>query len=256
MNSPFLRYSLDYFERNRPLFESDEFPARPHLRKDKYPLRFLRYWQAHNAIVDYQKQVGRKIDLVDLGCERGLLKLLAGNEIDAHWTGLDWNLSRPSLQRAEYDHLIAADFDKPLDLPDSSADVVVSLHVFEHLPRPEFTAAEVARVLKPGGIFLMGTPVVPQFAAARGEKRYQDELARGKRWAGKHINKFWPERATKLMESAGLKVDWLTGSYFLRTSGHGLENFKPWIRINQAWGAAFPSLGQEMYVQARKPANP
>lgn len=253
MNSPFLQYSLDYFDRNRPVFEKDDFPAKPHLKKDKYPLRFLRYWQAHMAIVEFQSKVGRKIDLVDLGCERGLLKILAGDDIDAHWVGLDWNLSRPSLQGAGYDELKNADFDKPLPLEDGVADVVVSLHVFEHLPRPDFTVSEVARVLKPGGIFLMGTPVVPKFAASIGEKRYQDELKRGKRWAGKHINKFYPERARKLMNNAGLEVDWLSGSYFLRTSGLGLENFRPWIRLNQAWGSVFPSLGQEMYVQAHKP---
>lgn len=253
MNSPFLNYSLDYFERNQPVFDGADFPVRPHLKKDRYPLRFLRYWQAHSAIVEFQKKLGRPIQLVDLGCERGILKILAGDEIDAHWTGLDWNLSRPSLQGAGYDELKNADFDKPLPVDDNFADVVVSLHVFEHLPRPEFTVAEVARILKPGGIFLMGTPVVPKVAASFGEKRYQDELSRGKRWAGKHINKFWPERATKLMKEANLEVDWLAGSYFLRTSGSGLENFKPWVRLNHAWGAAFPSLGQEMYVQAHKP---
>ena len=253
MNSPFLHYSLDYFDRNRNYLRHPDFPARKHLTKDKYPLRFLRYWQAHCAIVEYQAEVNRKIDLVDLGCERGLLKLMAGDEINAQWTGLDWNLSRPSLERAGYDHLHSADFDKPLPLPDNSADVVVSLHVFEHLPRPEFTISEIQRILKPGGIFLMGTPVVPKFAAPIGEKRYQNELARGKRWAGKHINKFYPQRAKRLIEEAGMELDWLTGSYFLRTSGHGLENFRAWIRLNQAWGAAFPSLGQEMYLH---PGNP
>jgi len=255
MKSPFLRYSLNYFERNRPLFKSDDFPTRPHLRKDKYPLRYLRYWQAHNAIVDYQKELGRKIDLVDLGCERGLLKIMAGEEIDANWIGLDWNLTRPSLQNARYDKLIEADFDKPLDLPDNSADVLVSLHVFEHLPRPEFTAAEIFRVLKPGGIFLIGTPVVPKLAAATGEKKYRDQISEGKRWAGKHINKFYPERMETLLQGAGFTIDWLSGSYFLRSSGYGLENLKPWIRINHAWGSAFPSLGQELYVQARKPVK-
>lgn len=254
MNSPFLHYSLDYFERNRPTFEREDFPVKPHLKKDKYPLRFLRYWQAHSAIVEYQaNQGGRKLDLVDLGCERGLLKILAGDEINAHWTGLDWNLSRPGLQNAGYDDLKNADFDQILPVKDNYADIVVSLHVFEHLPRPEFTASEVARILKPGGIFLMGTPVVPKFAASTGEKRYQDELSRGKRWAGKHINKFWPKRATDTLEQAGLVIDWTSGSYFLRTSGLGLENLKAWVRLNHAWGAAFPSLGQELYVQARKP---
>jgi hypothetical protein len=33
-----------------------------------------------------------------------------------------------------------------------------------------------------------------------------------------------------------------------------LEDHRFWIRINQIWGALFPSLAQELCVQLRKPA--
>jgi len=43
-------------------------------------------------------------------------------------------------------------------LPDASADVVVMLHVIEHLPDPVATLREIHRVLKPGGHMVIETP--------------------------------------------------------------------------------------------------
>jgi SAM-dependent methyltransferase len=44
-----------------------------------------------------------------------------------------------------------------LPLPDASVDVVVMSEVIEHLVRPELAVWEVARVLRPGGVFVMTT---------------------------------------------------------------------------------------------------
>jgi SAM-dependent methyltransferase len=44
------------------------------------------------------------------------------------------------------------------DLPDAEFDFVVSVEVLEHVEKDERFVGEVARVLKPGGIFLMTTP--------------------------------------------------------------------------------------------------
>src|SRR6202034_1843345 len=42
-----------------------------------------------------------------------------------------------------------------LALADESVDLVYSYNVFEHLPDPAATVAEVARVLRPGGRFVL-----------------------------------------------------------------------------------------------------
>nr|WP_274608966.1 class I SAM-dependent methyltransferase [Lamprobacter modestohalophilus] len=42
--------------------------------------------------------------------------------------------------------------------PDASFDLVFADNVLEHLPNPEQVFAEVARVLRPGGVFLAKTP--------------------------------------------------------------------------------------------------
>jgi SAM-dependent methyltransferase len=43
-------------------------------------------------------------------------------------------------------------------LPDESVDVVVMLHVIEHVPDPVGTLREILRVLKPGGHLILETP--------------------------------------------------------------------------------------------------
>lgn len=45
-----------------------------------------------------------------------------------------------------------------LELEENTFDVVISLHLIEHLYNPELMIGEVSKVLKPGGLFILATP--------------------------------------------------------------------------------------------------
>lgn len=55
------------------------------------------------------------------------------------------------------EHTVVADITDCPEIPDGFCDVVVSVDVFEHIDRPWLAAAEIARILKPGGIAYTST---------------------------------------------------------------------------------------------------
>ena len=250
------RTSVDLTEPNEGLTE--------HIGNARYSLRLQRYWWAARAIQDGAREAasqGREYVVVDLGCERGWMKRFtegptpdnAGTPTNIRWIGLDGNLDHPSLEASKYDQTHACDFHKALPVANDTADAVVCLHVFEHLKDVHGPAKEVARMLKPGGVFLAGTPVGPMPVARVRTKQLieRDRRGRNRHWG--HVRKFCPASWRTLCEHAGLNIEMMTGSHLIRQTRRLLENLGWWIRLNQLWGVLFPSLGQEIYLAARKP---
>ena len=233
------------------LWRSEQI-CKPADRKSRFPFRMMRYWWTLCALQDEARYLGRPITVVDVGSGKGILRKYAGKSVQARWVGLDMKVDRAMLAEAGYDELHACDFDQPLPVADSSADVVVFLHVLEHVPRPAFTLSELTRILRPGGVLLAGSPVAPQWIAQARERLFRRQLRQGKRKSGEHIHCFWPGRWSEMVRAEGLSLEMLTGAYLLRRAGNPLENTQWWLRLNQLWGALFPSLGGEVYLMARK----
>jgi len=84
--------------------------------------------------------------------------------------------------------------------PDDHFDAVVLWHVLEHVACPQSTIAEVARILRPGGVFLCG---VPNFGS------WEARLARDK-WfhldVHRHLNHFTVGTLAAMLANAGLQV--------------------------------------------------
>lgn len=104
-----------------------------------------------------ETEVGTGKDVVELGCRYGdILELVGkGNRL----TGLD--IDRKALEIcAKRTGAVTqiADLNAKLPLEDSSFDIVIITEVLEHLPYPEITLAEAARVLRPGGKIVGSVP--------------------------------------------------------------------------------------------------
>jgi len=135
------------------------------------PLRFYykpvvgRLFQARINI-GLQLLEGRFRRLLEIGYGSGLLMPtlnaitdeVYGADIEEEPAGLRANLDRLGVRPRE---LVKADI-QSLPYPDSHFDAVVAFSILEHLKEEALQRAahEVARVLQPGGVFLVGCPAV------------------------------------------------------------------------------------------------
>ena len=248
----FVSAPLSAINENAEIKKAD-FPFAKELEKTKYPVRALRYWWMHRVIEEEVEQIAKSVKIADVGCDRGIIKRFIPPIKNVRWIGLDIDTNREGIGLAKYDELLRCDFNDGIPLPDASVHIAICSHVLEHLPRPEFTLSEIARIVRPGGMILVGVPIAPKFIADLREKQFAKELKSGKRKIGQHIQMFSIKRLRRLAAQSSLQIEFSTGTALLRKKGSRLENYAAWIRFNQVWAALFPSLGMELCVQLRKP---
>jgi SAM-dependent methyltransferase len=251
-----LTYPLEVYNESEELHRDDYRIQGKSYNKPLYPIRAMTYWYSTFVIRAERIRLNRPLVIADIGCERGLLKRFVPAHAPSsivgkdYWIGLDLRLEETA-SLASYDEYNLCDFDKVLPVKDAAVDVVAFINVLEHLPRPEFTLAEIKRILKPGGVVILIHPVYPKLVAIIRQRQYAAEIARGIRKYGDHTVAFWPDRSRKLAQHMGFTVEFMASTYLLSWSEGPLENYKWWIRLNQLWGALFPSLGQEFCMQLR-----
>jgi len=253
-NYPRFRFALeplDSIDKNEETHRAD-FPFSGELHKRRYPVRALRYWWLNLVIHEEAERLDHPPTIADVGCDTGIIKRFILPVEGARWLGLDIITDRPGLETARYDELHRCDFDEGLPLADGSVDIAIFSHVLEHLPRPEVTMAEVFRILKPGGLLLLGVPTAPKFIGKLRERQFEKQLAAGTRVRGQHIHVFWKQRLRDLAERTGFRVEFCSGTSLIRKKGSKLEDYGAWIRFNQIGAALVPSLGQELCMQLRK----
>jgi methionine biosynthesis protein MetW len=97
---------------------------------------------------------GRRV--LDLGCRDGALTEAYASGNDVVGVDADKEALAEAARRGIETHW--ADLDQPLQFEDASFDVVVAGELLEHLRDPHRLAAEIRRVLKPGGTFVGSVP--------------------------------------------------------------------------------------------------
>jgi SAM-dependent methyltransferase len=225
----------------------------PRARRTRLPIRAIRYWWVHCAILQEVRRQARPLVVADVGCSHGLLRTFTGPIDSTSWIGLDRAIDDARLRQVGYERSVECDFDQPIPMPDACVDIAIQLHVIEHLPRPEFAMSELARIVRPGGVLLLGSPVLPALLSNLRDRRHRSLLARDPERIGRHINAMSVSRWRRLATDNGLRIELESGAFLARWSGNPLENHPWWLRLNMAWGAAVPSLGGEIYLAMRKP---
>lgn len=143
--------------------------------------------------------------VLDIGCGPGwLLRAFQARGWQVHGTERSDDAARHAREVLRLD--VQTGPLSPLPWPDGHFDAVVLWHVLEHLPDPAPALAEASRVLRPGGVLLVG---VPNFGSI------EARLGRG-RWfhldAPRHLAHFTPAILRGCLDQAGLTV---RGSSFL-----------------------------------------
>ena len=138
--------------------------------------------------------------VLEVGCGAGhLVKRLAERGIDI--IGIDVNPNAAAIAGSDRVMEMAAE---SLDFPNDEFDAIVSVHAIEHIPELEAAAAEMARVLKPGGSALyiypaepiMGLYAIPTSIILHGTPFKAREV---------HCQKLWPAKLARLMKPLGLR---------------------------------------------------
>jgi len=110
------------------------------------------------AVLDEISPDGQPVKLVDLGCGTGdTYDLFLKRHRGIRWLGLDLADSPEASGRDRKPPCFCVYDGVRVPLAESSADIVYSRQVFEHVRHPETLLSETYRVLKKGGLFVGST---------------------------------------------------------------------------------------------------
>jgi SAM-dependent methyltransferase len=109
-----------------------------------------------------QERLFPQATVLDIGCGRtapNLSQLIGKAEKLCGVDVVDFTVDDPRMQ------LFANDVRDMKDIPSNSVDLAYSRAVMEHLENPEQAYAEIARVLKPGGVYVFTTPSIYDYGS-------------------------------------------------------------------------------------------
>jgi len=221
----------------------------------KYRLTLARYVSMADFIRRESQVRKAPLKLLDVGCGEGRL-ILYGPFPGVEFNGVDVRQSSLELARQRgYARVVRGNLADTLSWKDAAFDIVVCSHVLEHLQDPEKMVAEVSRVLKPGGLFIVGVPIcvwLTRFLRVRllpllaPQKRPEMLAARFG-----HVTFFTLPSLRALLKD--FQIEDVRGFRFLSAGRYlPLENWRWYYRLNTAWGRLCPRLTSEINVVARK----
>jgi SAM-dependent methyltransferase len=206
-------------------------------------------WAMFSAAIDGWRQrhgpsLGRVVRVLDAGCGDGinlqaLSRMLKSRRFAFELVGMDYNPLRLERARglAVANSLVHASLAN-IPFNDESFDIVLCNHVIEHVPKPGFAVAQIAKVLRRDGVAIIGVPNEGCTLARLRNHVLQPSILR----TTDHVNFFTRTSLTRVLETAGLCVE------TIHTEGF----FLPHLRLS-GW-AARTSAGRALLDAARRAA--
>ncbi len=175
-------YPSNYYSYNFSMDKSESKPKDRSLVKSIwFKLGQKGYRQRILPFVNSESE-GRPLRILDIGCGGGaqldnLKELLPGSETH----GIDIN--QDAVRRArESGHQVYHGRFEEVDVPKGYFDVVLSVHVIEHVERPDLFVQKSLDLLSPNGILLIETPNTDSL---------DHKLLKERHWGGYHAPRHW-----------------------------------------------------------------
>jgi 2-polyprenyl-3-methyl-5-hydroxy-6-metoxy-1,4-benzoquinol methylase len=166
-------------------------------------MKMRMYQRRLETLVDHWAGRGT-IRLLDVGCADGRLldwyrASAVGDRLETHGIEMDAGAAETARQRGH--RVVTGRFEVDRELEAGSFDLILALHVIEHVADPKAFAVRAAELLAPGGVLFVATPNWDSSDARR---------LRGN-WGGNHWPRHWTlyDAATlgRLAEDVGLELE-------------------------------------------------
>ena len=231
--------------------------------KRTFRLRLARYKALAEAVAAYvtNTHVSERFCLLDVGVGSGRSMRYIEAEKVAHlidFYGLDLQDKRlESVYAPERWRLYQGDIQDRTPFSLGCFDIVPCEQVLEHLDDPPAAMREIARVLKPGGLLVLGVPIFP-WGVSHLRRLLVHILKDYFGVSRSHVQTFDSRSVMHLVHADHRFVT--SRMYGLRILSGGLlsklEDFRWWFRFNRWLGRIAPSLCIEIQVVARRMPEP
>lgn len=228
-------------------------------RETLYPIRFLRYWFMDHLLRREFRIQERPLDVCEVGVGGGHL-LAFVNQASAvaparlpvwvkRWDAVSKGIEMPKLEAIGYDDCIEVNIEQSTPPLPRQYDVLILLHILEHLHLPELAMDKLLRFVKPGGLVIGGGPTIPDFLRPLRERQLRKEAE-----SFGHVSVISAQRLKRFAMERQMGIDLLTGAYMIRATGSFIENSRAWLRFNLILGACTRGWLGEIYWALRKPS--